>query len=431
MTPAPTSIDTAPPAPPEVAAPDDAPDDAPGLRESTLYLMAAACGTGAANIYYNQPLLGDFAKYFHATENQVGLVATAAQVGYGLGMLFFVPLGDLIERRKVVLTLVYICTLLLVATAASPTLWTLVVLQGLVGVTCMSAQLLIPLAVDLSPPEKRGHTVGVMLAGLLCGLLGARTLGGIVGDHLGWRAMFAMAAGIMLVTGVVLQIVLPRRRPSVSMPYWRLMRSLGDLVRTQPVLRVSSFVSGCSFGAFIAFWTVLSFLMRDHFHRGATEAGLFGLVGLAGAAVAPLAGKLSDRRGPTFTVTLAMLLSIAAFVGMAAWVSIPGLILGVLLLDLGVQSIQVAAQSEVMSLVPEARSRINTVYMVARFIGGAAGSALGTLAYSHGGWTGTCVAAIGALLVGGIYHAWATPNGALRVAVASVGMIKSARQSRP
>ena len=410
LDPAATELDTPPP-----------PDESPGLRESTLYLMAAACGTGAANIYYNQPLLGDFARYFHATENQVGLVATAAQVGYGVGILLFVPLGDLIERRRVVLALVYVCALLLVATAASPTLWVLVILQGLVGITCMCAQLLIPLAVDLSPPEKRGHTVGVMLAGLLCGLLGARTVGGLFGDHYGWRTMFAIAAAIMLVTGVVLQAVLPHRRPSVTMPYGQLMRSLVDLVRTQPVLRVASLVSGLSFGAFIAFWTVLSFLMRDHFHRGATEAGLFGLVGLAGAAIAPLAGKLSDKRGATFTLTIAMLLSIAAFVGMALWVSILGLIIGVLILDLGVQSVQVAAQSEVMSLVPEARSRINTVYMVARFIGGAAGSSLGTLAYTHGGWTGTCVAAIGALVIGAVYHALAPPSGTLRVAIAAVG----------
>ena len=380
------------------------PHPCPALPEWVLYVMAAACGTAAANIYYNQPLLNDFAKQFHVDAGQACLVATASQVGYGLGMLFFVPLGDLLERRRVVLTLTYTCVALLIVTAFAPTLTTLIVAQLLVGVTAMSAQLLIPLAVDLTPAERRGHTVGVLMAGLLCGLLLARTLGGIVGDHFGWRAMFGLAAAIMLVTGIVLQLTLPHRPPSVSMRYTALMRSLIDLIRTQPTLRRSSFVSGCSFGAFVAFWTVLSFLMQDKFNRGATEAGLFGIVGLAGALAAPLAGKLSDRRGPDFTQTVAMLLSIASFALMAGWVTIPGLIVGVLLLDLGVQSVQVAAQSEVMALVPEARSRLNTVYMVSRFIGGAIGSAAGAFSYTHYGWTGACGVATAVLALGTIVH---------------------------
>ncbi|HEX8322385.1 MAG TPA: MFS transporter [Tepidisphaeraceae bacterium] len=366
--------------------------------------MAAACGTAAANIYYNQPLLGDFAKQFNVDPSRAGLVATASQVGYGIGILFFVPLGDLLERRRVVLTLAYACTLLLVCTGAASSLTMLIIAQGLVGITAMSAQLLIPLAVDLSPPHKRGHTVGVLMAGLLCGLLLARTLGGFVGDHFGWRAMFYLAAGIMFATGVVLHLTLPHRRPTLSMNYGQLMTSLIDLLRTQPTLRRASLISGASFASFTAFWTTLSFLMHDRFGRGATEAGLFGVIGLAGALAAPLAGKLSDRRGPAFTVTIAMLLSIASFVLMAGWVSIAGLIVGVLLLDLGVQSVQVAAQSEVMALVPDARSRLNTIYMVARFIGGAAGSAAGAFAYTHGGWTATCAAAIGVLVVGTIVH---------------------------
>jgi predicted MFS family arabinose efflux permease len=374
------------------------------LPTGTLLVMAAACGSAAANIYYNQPLLSDFAGYFKTDVNHAGLVATAAQVGYGLGVLFFVPLGDLLERRRLLLTLTYICMMLLVGTALVPSLWMLVVAQLLVGITAMSSQLLIPLAVDLSPPAQRGKVVGTLMAGLLAGLLLARTVGGVVGDHLGWRAMYGLAAGVMLVNGVVLQFMLPRRPPTQKLSYGRVMRSLADLLRSQPALRTASFISATSFGAFCAFWAVLSFVMRDRFGRGATEAGMFGIVGLAGALFAPVAGKLSDRRGPAFTLTIAMVMSIIAFAQMWAWCTIAGLVVGVLLLDLGVQSTQVAAQSEVMALVPNARSRLNTIYMVCRFVGGAIGSALGTTAYARAGWGGTCAVSILLLLLGAAAH---------------------------
>ncbi len=387
----------------------------------TLLVMAAACGSAAANIYYNQPLLSDFAAYFKTDVKHAGLVATAAQIGYGLGVLFFVPLGDLLERRRVLLTLAYACTLLLICTALVPSLSLLVLAQLLVGVTAMSSQLLIPLAVDLSPPAQRGRVVGILMAGLLAGLLLARTLGGIVGDHFGWRTMYWLAAAVMLVNATVLQFMLPHRPPTQTLSYARLMRSLAHLLRSQPALRTASFISATSFGAFCAFWAVLSFLMRDRFGRGATDAGLFGIVGLAGALFAPIAGKLSDRRGPAFTLTIAMLISILAFAQMWAWCTIPGLILGVLLLDLGVQSTQVAAQSEVMALVPDARSRLNTIYMVGRFIGGALGSAAGTAAYARAGWAGTCGVSILLLVLGTAAHLL----GVRRAATMSLAALRS------
>jgi predicted MFS family arabinose efflux permease len=374
------------------------------LPTRTLAVMAAACGAAAANIYYNQPLLSDFARYFHASENRAGLVATAAQVGYGIGLFFFVPLGDLLERRRIVLTLVFVCSLLLVGTAFAPTLPALIVLQLLVGITAMSAQVLIPLGIDLTPPERRGHTVGILMAGLLCGILLARTVGGVVSDHFGWRAMFGLAAGVMAVLGVVLHFELPHRPPSLRMSYGALMRSMIHLLRTQPPLWIAGAVSGLSFGVFTLFWTALSFLMAEHFHRGASEAGLFGIIGVIGALAAPLAGKLSDKRGSAFTVTLSLACCLIAFGAMWVWVTIAGLIVGVLLMDLGVQSIQVAEQAKVMALVPEARSRINTLYMVARFAGGAAGSAIGTAAWTFARWPGVCGAAVAMTLIALVVH---------------------------
>jgi predicted MFS family arabinose efflux permease len=366
--------------------------------------LAAACGTSAANIYYNQPLLGDIATYFNCSSTAAGMVSTAAAVGYGVGIFFFVPLGDLMERRRLVLALVSVCFVLLIATALSPGLWALVVCQLLVGITAVTAQVLIPLGIDLTPPHRRGHTVGVLMAGLLCGILLARTLSGFIGDIFNWRAAYYMAAGIMLVMVFVLHASLPHRAPSLKMSYGRLMHSMLNLLGTQPQLWLSAVISGLSFATFTGFWTTLAFLMKDHFHRGASEAGLFGVIGVAGALAAPLAGKLSDKRGPAFTNTMALLSSMIAFGILGFWVTIPGLIIGVLLLDLGVQSTQVSQQAAVMALVPEARSRINTLYMVGRFMGGAAGSALCAAVWSKYRWTGVCAVNTGLLSLAMIVH---------------------------
>jgi predicted MFS family arabinose efflux permease len=367
-------------------------------------MMACACAATVANIYYNQPLLENFARFFRITASQAGLVATASQIGYGIGLLLFIPLGDLIERRTVILALAYTCSGLLVTTALSNSFWMLVGAQFFVGVSSVSAQLLIPLAVDLSPPAQRGRMIGALMAGVLCGILLARTISGFVAQYLGWQAMYWAAAVIMLATGAMLQAMLPRRPPALAMSYRRLMWSLWGLWRSQPKLRNASFVGAASFAAFCAFWGVLSFLLHDRFHRGAADAGLFGLVGLAGAFCAPLAGKISDRKGPIFTLTVAMMLSIAAFMQMWVWTSIAGLIVGVVVLDLGVQAVQVAAQFEVMALLPEARNRLNTIYMVSRFVGGALGTTAGTIAYAHAGWAGASLFCIVVLAAGTASH---------------------------
>lgn len=357
--------------------------------------MSIACGVCAANICYNQPLLGDFAVYFHATAAQVGWVSMAAQIGYGLGLVFFLPLGDIIERRKIVFALLYSCAALLALTAAAPTLGLLILSHLLVGATSMGAQILIPLAVELSPSDRRGHTVGVMMTGLLGGLLLARTLAGVIGEHFGWRAMFGLATAMTLALSVLLRGRLPHRPPTVQLGYRLLMTSLWDLWKSQPRMWRPTIIGALSFGSFTAFWTSLAFLMAEHFHRGATETGLFGIVGLAGALAAPQAGRLADKRGAAITVTLALAVILFAFAAMWFWVTIPVLIFGVLLMDVGVQTVQIAEHGKVLSLLPEARSRINTLYMGSRFIGGAAGSLVGAFAWSQSGWSAVCAGAVG------------------------------------
>ena len=374
------------------------------LSERTLRLMSVACGACVANICYNQPLLGDFAAYFHATASQVGWVAMASQSGYGIGLLFFLPLGDIMERRRLVLTLIYVCAAMLAATAAAPTLPLLFLGNLLIGATAVGAQILIPLAVEMSPENARGRTVGVLMTGILAGILLARTLAGFVGDTFGWRAMFGLAAGMMVLLGVLLRGGLPHRPPAHTLTYARLMRSLWDVLKTQPKLWRPALVGALSFGTFTAFWTSLSFLMRDEFHRGATETGLFAIIGLGGALAAPYAGKLSDKRGATFTVSIALVSIFASFGLMWSWVTIPVLIVGVLLMDMGVQAVQVAEQGQVLSLLPEARSRLNTLYMVARFIGGALGSLVGATAWTHGQWPAVCGAALAMIALAMIIH---------------------------
>ena len=374
------------------------------LSTTILWLMATACGLCVANIYYNQPLLGDFSSYFQASPWATGLIATAAQVGYGLGLLFFLPLGDLLERRRLILFLVYACVFSLIGMAAAPNLILLILAQLLVGLFSISAQILIPLAIEMAPSNQRGKIVGILMSGVLCGILLARVFSGLIGDALGWRFVYGIATLFMIAVGLGLGTYLPHRAPTVRLPYGRLMYSLWELLRTQPGLRIASIVSGLSFATFVAFWTTLSFLMIDRFHQGASAAGLFGLIGLIGAAGAPWAGKLSDHKGVAFTLNLALILSAIAFVIMGLWVTIPVLVAGVLLMDLGAQTVQVAAQAEVLSLLPDARSRLNTIYMVSRFGGGALGSAIGAWAWSLAGWSGVCGFCLGATLLALLIH---------------------------
>jgi predicted MFS family arabinose efflux permease len=355
-----------------------------------LGLMAVACGVSVANPYFSQPLLGSFAGYFHAPAWQIGLIATAAQVGYGTGLFFFLPLGDLLERRRLIVWLVNACAVCLVGMALSPTLPLLILTQLLVALTAISPQILIPLGSEMVPANQRGKLVGTLMSGLLCGILLARVVAGVVADHFGWRTLYWGAAVAMLALGVSLRLALPRQEPTNRMSYRQLMQSLVGLWREQPILRTAAVGGGLSFACFTAFWTCLSFLMVERFHRGATEAGLFGIVGLIGAAGAPAAGRLSDRKGFGFTVAAALILTAASFALMWMWVTILGLVIGVLVMDLGVQSVQVAAQAKVLSLIPNARSRLNTVYMVTRFVGGAFGATFGAFAWSLARWPGVC-----------------------------------------
>jgi predicted MFS family arabinose efflux permease len=334
--------------------------------------MALASGAAVANLYYNQPMLAQMGRTVRGSPNQIGLVATATQIGYAAGMPLFIPLGDFIERRRLIVLLFVAVSCALVATATAANLTWLVIASFLVGLTTVIAQIMIPLASDLAAPEQQGRIVGTILSGVLLGALLARTLSGFVSEHLSWRAMYWIAAAASLVLAAVLQLRLPQIHPEANMRYPQLMRSIWAIVVDVPKLRQVSIIAGLFFAAFSAFWTTLVFLLETPpYHYRSQAAGLFGVVGAVGAGVAPLAGKFSDRRSPRLVVSIAIFVVLVAFAVFWCWgFRLWGLVLGVILLDAGVQAAQVANQSRVLSLKPEARNRVNTVYMICYFGGG-------------------------------------------------------------
>lgn len=372
--------------------------------------MATASGVAVANIYYNQPLLADMARTLHVTSHQAGYVATATQLGYALGMPLFIPLGDFIQRRKLVPALFVGVAAALLLSAAARSLFWLALASFLVGLTAVIAQILIPFAADLAAPGQQGRTIGTMLSGVLLGILLARTVSGTIAHYLGWRAMYLIGAGLVLIFAAVLAARLPEVPPASHSSYGETMRDIAKLFLSNPKLRQVCFVAAMFFAAFSAFWTTLVFLLEEPpFRYGSQTAGLFGLIGAVGAAVAPIAGRMSDRRSPRFVVKIAIALVLLSF--LLFWAesrSLAALIVGVVVLDAGIQAAQVANQSRVLSIAPQTRNRVNTIYMIGYFSGGALGSLSASLAWAHWHWSGVCgvgilcmLLAVGALLLRG------------------------------
>lgn len=366
------------------------------LTRGVTLAMAVACGVMVANIYYNQPLLGIMERDFPG-QPAIGFVPTATQLGYALGIILLVPLGDELDRRKLIIAQIgaLVLALALVALAPGPSL--VLIGSALVGITGSVAQQILPLAAELAQPAKRGVTIGTVMSGLLCGILFGRTAAGFIGQHFGWRAVFGLAIVTAAAIAVLMAAVLPRSAPRARMPYWALLRSLLRLFGEEPQLRVSTGIQTALFASFSAFWTILALkLERPPYELGADVAGLFGILGATGVLVAPVVGRIADRRGPRIVVGLGIALVIASWLVMAASLSMAALILGVLLLDVGVQCAMISNQHRVFALRPEARNRMNTVFVSGIFVGGALGSAGASIIWHAVGWTGVC--AFGAAL---------------------------------
>lgn len=371
------------------------------------FVMAAATGVAVANIYYNQPMLGVIHAEFPgqpATE----LIPTATQMGYAAGLFLLVPLGDMMDRRRLIIFQFGLLAVALVLAAVAPTAWTLVAASLVVGATSTVAQQIIPFAASLASPERRGQTVGTIMSGLLCGLLFSRALAGFVAMHAGWREMFWVGSPLAVIAGSAMAMALPRNHPYVAMPYSKALRSIAYLWQTEPSLRSATLVQAALFASFTAFWTILALhLQEPRFALGADIAGLFGVVGAVGIFAAPVAGRLADRRGPQLVALVGTAIACASWIIFGIWGGLIGLVVGVVILDFGVTSAMVSNQHVVFALHPEARGRLNTIFMTGMFVGGSLGSAGATVAWNQGGWGAVSLFGAGLSILAAVLQGYA------------------------
>jgi len=356
-----------------------------------MALLAFSCGIIVANLYYSQPLVGPISIATHLPLASAGLIVTLTQIGYVAGLLFIVPLSDLIEnRRLVVATLgIVVCALAAAAFIHSGSLFLIAAM--FIGLGSVAAQILVPYAAHLATQERRGQAVGNVMSGLLLGIMLARPLASFVTDLWGWQAVFILSAVITALLAIVLAIVLPKRAPSPTMSYRDLIRSLWSLFKTKAILRRRAFYQACLFGAFSLFWTIIPLWLSSHFLLSQQGIALFALAGVAGAIAAPVAGRLADKGWTRNLTGAAIIVAILSFpithiFEDASPIALAVLVIAAIALDMAVSGNLVLSQRAIYSLGNEVRGRVNGVFMAVFFIGGAIGSALGGWAYAYGGW---------------------------------------------
>jgi predicted MFS family arabinose efflux permease len=357
--------------------------------------MAGVAAVSVANLYYAQPLAAAIGASLGVGAGSMGVAQMCCQLGYALGILLLVPLGDGRERRGLMATTALAAGLMLLLTAAVSGFRAFAAVSLALGFASCLPQMAVPFAVGVVAPAERGRAIGTVMAGLLAGILLSRTASGTLAGAIGWRATFAAAAGLMAVTAAVIRFAAPRQSPAQPRAWGAVLRSLPAIIRREPLLRRHALIGACGFAAFSAFWSTLSFHLAE-LGYGSRTAGMFGIIGVTGVAVAPLVGRLTGRVRPALLNATGMLAAGASFaLFWAAGRSLPALAAGVVVLDAGVQGSHLTNQSVIFGLAPDERNRINAIYMVTYFIGGALGTVLAGWAWEAAAWTGVCL--VGAL----------------------------------
>jgi len=367
-----------------------------GLSPALIALMSVATGLAVASNYYAQPLLDTIARAFSLSAGQAGFIVTAAQLGYAAGLLFLVPLGDMFERRTLIVSMTLLAAGGMLITASSHSLTMMILGTALTGLFSVVAQILVPLAATLASPDKRGKVVGTIMSGLLLGILLARTVAGLLASLGGWRTVYWVASGLMVLMAFALWRGLPKVKTETHLNYPQLLRSVFSLFKHDKLLRTRALLGCLTFANFSILWTSMAFLLAGApFHFSEGVIGLFGLAGAAGALGARPAGGLADKGKSHLTTTTGLVLLLLSW--LAIWfghASVLALIVGILVLDLTVQGVHITNQTVIYRVQPEARNRLTAGYMTSYFIGGAAGSLISASAWQHWGWAGVCVAGV-------------------------------------
>ncbi|WP_058304278.1 MFS transporter [Gorillibacterium timonense] len=371
------------------------------LSNGLMFLLAAACGLIVANLYYSQTLVGPIRIATGLSSAAAGLIVTLTQIGYVLGLLFIVPLSDLLENRRLAVLSLLVAASALVAAAFASNAPMFLTASLFIGLGSVVAQILVPYATYLSSEEQRGRVVGNVMSGLLLGIMFARPVASFIASLWNWQAVFALSAIVITLLAIILWRVLPRRRPLRVMNYGQLIVSLGVLFKQTPILRRRAFYQACLFGAFSLFWTTVPLRLADDFGLSQQGIALFALVGVGGAIAAPIAGRLADKGWTRFMTGLAMIIAALSFllillVHSHSTFALVLLFVSAITLDMSVSGNLVLGQRAIYSLGSEARGRLNGLFMSIFFIGGAIGSSLGGWSYAHGGWSLTAL--IGFLL---------------------------------
>jgi predicted MFS family arabinose efflux permease len=357
------------------------------ITKTQIAVMSVAAGICVANIYYNQPILKDIALNFKVTESHAGIISVLAQAGYGLGLFFLTPLGDKVDRKKLIVTLMIALVAVLVGMTFVQNFFWLCIFSLLTGLLGVAAQVILPMAASMDS-KNRGRNVGIIFTGILVGILAARVFSGFIAEWLNWRYVYGISAGMVVLSTVMIQLALPNVTPGFQGNYGNLLSSTLYQFKRFPLLRRTALLGALAFGIFCSFWTTLTFqLGGSPFNFKSDVIGLFGILAIAAALLAPLFGKLADKGNPARAQLISISLVLVSIILVKFYpFSVVAFVISVLLLDVGVQATQVTNVATIYTLDETAHSRINTAYMTTYFIGGALGSFVGIQCWNAGQW---------------------------------------------